>query len=104
VKESKVEEDKIREELEAEIAALLEARDESDNPDERAAATQAIDVLQDKVDRLDIGVADNLGDMVDEIIEKLDEVLDANSLDAVSALGRTIRRLRDLRRGPAGAD
>lgn len=96
-----MEADSIREEFEAQIADLVEVRDESDDADEQAAANEAIELLQQKVDRLDMEV--DIGAMVDEVIEKLDEILNQNSLDAVSALGRTARRLRDVRRGQTGA-
>jgi hypothetical protein len=88
--------DDAREALEAEIAAQEQVRANSQDGDERAAASKAIETLEDEVDQLDITAANELGAKVDAIIEKLEEILNENRLDAASALGRSIRRLREL--------
>src|SRR5689334_10112345 len=88
--------DEAREALEAEIAAQVKARRKTSDPDEKAAAKEAIELLEDEVDRLDVLAANELGAKVDEIIENLKKVLDEKSLDAASALGRTIKRLEDF--------
>jgi chromosome condensin MukBEF ATPase and DNA-binding subunit MukB len=105
VKEADLDHDEARDLLESQIDALVSARDQSDDPDEIAAANEAIDLLQNEVDALNILAADELGPKVNEIIDRLDEILEENNLDAASALGRTFRRLRDLTEDPtAGGD
>jgi len=89
--------DRIRESLRAEIAALVAARNGMPAGDEREATNREIGRLQDAVDTLDVTVANELGAKVDAIIRKLDEVIEAKNLDAASALGRSARRLRELR-------
>jgi DNA polymerase/3'-5' exonuclease PolX len=91
-----MEHDGVREALQAEIAALVTARDNCRDPEERAALSKAIEKLEDEVDRLDMIAANELGAKVDEIIENLDEILNEKRLDAASALGRSIRRLREF--------
>ena len=97
-----MEHDQAREALNAQIDGLVNAREEMADEQERAAATRAIDLLQDEVDRIDILAADELGGRIDEIIARLEEILEQEALDAASALGRTIRRLRQFADDPAG--
>lgn len=93
-----MDQDQVRETLEAQISALVRARRDSPDPDEKAAATQAIAQLENEVNLLDLTAADALPAKVEAIIASLDQVLNAHSLDAASALGRSIGRIRDMAR------
>ncbi|HLL29642.1 MAG TPA: hypothetical protein VK403_01470 [Allosphingosinicella sp.] len=90
--------DQVRETLEAQIGALVKARRETQDASEKAAASEAIAKLEREVDQLDITVANALPAKVDAIISSLEQVLNAHRLDAASALGRSVRKLRDLAR------
>ena len=94
--------DEVRELLETQIEALVEARDETTDPTERGALSDAIDLLQNEVDVLDITAADQLGAKVDDIIGRIDRILEEHPLDAASALRRTLDRLREFMDDPAG--
>jgi len=94
--------DDVREALQAQIAELLVARDETDDENEDAAIDKAIMLLEHEVDLLDIGVANHLGERVDAIINRIDKILNEKNLDAASALGRTVHRLRNRFDRPAG--
>jgi hypothetical protein len=93
-----VDHDQVRETLEAQINALVRARRDSQDPDEKAAASEAITRLENEVNQLDLTAADALPAKVNAIIASLDKVLNAHSLDAASALGRSIGRIRDMAR------
>lgn len=90
--------DQVRETLEGQINALVRARRDSQDSDEKAAASAAIARLENEVNQLDLTAADALPAKVSAIIASLELVLNAHSLDAASALGRSIGRLRDLTR------
>jgi predicted component of type VI protein secretion system len=91
-----VDHDQVRETLEAQISALVRTRRESQDANEKSAASEAIARLENEVNQLDITAADALPAKVNEIIAALDAVLNEHDLDAVSALGRSIRRIRDM--------
>lgn len=91
-----MDQDQVRETLEAQIGALVKARRESQDASEKAAASEAIARLEREVDQLDITAADALPAKVDAIVSSLEQVLDAHGLDAASALGRSVKKLRDL--------
>jgi hypothetical protein len=57
----------------------------------------AISKLQREVNLVNITAADALPAKVDAIVKSLQEVLEANSLDAVSALGRSIKKIEALK-------
>lgn len=91
-----MDQDKLRETLQAQIGELIASRAQTGDAAAKAAATKAIALLEQQVDDLDLAAADSLGAQVDALIANLTEVLDAAPLDAASALGRTIDRLRQL--------
>lgn len=95
--------DQTREALRVQINTLAAARDASQDPAERAAANEAIADLQRAVRKINIAVADQLGAQVDALIADLEEVLNRHQLDAVSALGRTIKKVREMARPPGEA-
>lgn len=101
--------DQTREALRVQINTLAAARNASQDPAEKAAANEAIAELQKAVRKISIGEADKLGGQVDDLIAELDKVLNRHPLDAVSALGRTIKKVREKVRemappgGPASA-
>lgn len=86
--------DETRTKLRLQIEDLIEARDASTDDDEKKAADEAIKAIQRTIRKLNIGAADQLGPKIDALIKDLDAVLDKYPLDAVSALGRTIRKAR----------
>lgn len=86
--------DQVREALDAEINRLITARDALPQGDERKATSAQIERLFDEVSRINITVAGQLGAKVDAIIAKIEEVVEAENLDAASALGRSANRLR----------
>jgi chromosome condensin MukBEF ATPase and DNA-binding subunit MukB len=97
--------DEVREALNAQINALVTARANSQDQGEKDAATNAIEELENEIDLLDGIATDELVAKVDAIIERLDEIVEENNLDAASALGRSFRKLRDLTQDPtAGGD
>lgn len=65
------------------------------DPAKRAAATDAIARLQARRNRVITMDADAIGAEVDRLVGELEEIRTRHGLDAVSALGRTIGRLRD---------
>ena len=91
-----MEHDQARTALEEQITTLLAARDKASDAEERAGLTQSIELLEDEVDNLDVVTANELGSKMDDIIGKLDEILNEKGLDAASALGRAIDRLRQF--------
>jgi hypothetical protein len=91
-----MDQDQVRETLEGQIDDLVRARRESQDPQEKAAASEAIAKLQGEVDRLNLAAADGLGAKVDSIVASLQQVLDAHGLDAASALGRSIKKIKSL--------
>lgn len=86
--------DETRKKLRLQIADLADARDASASDDEKSAANEAIDALQKAIRKINIAAADGLGAQVDALIEDLDAILAKNQLDAVSALSRTITKVR----------
>lgn len=92
-----MEQDKVRDTLEGQIDDLVKARRASSDPSEKTALSTAISKLEREVDLLNLTAADALPAKIDAIVESLQEVLQANSLDAVSALGRSIRKIEDLK-------
>jgi hypothetical protein len=88
--------------LTARIQALRAERDNTTDPTKRSAAQEAIEGLQAaRAGIIDAG-ADALGPMIDQLAGRLDEIRTRCGLDAVSALGRTIDRLRSVAAGGDG--
>ena len=63
----------------------------------KAAAKSAIAKLQAARDLITVQEADAIGAEIDKLVNALEKVRTAENLDAVSALGRTIKRLREVR-------
>ena len=93
--------DVVRNAIETRIAVLVRARNSSTDTDKRKAFKEAIDLLQNEVDGINIVTATQLNAKVDEIITRLKEIQDEKALDAGSALGRTIKKFQDLVGNPA---
>lgn len=91
-----MEQDKVRNTLEGQIDDLVKARRASSDPKEKEALSSAISRLEREVDLLNLTAADALPAKVDAIVKSLQGVLQANSLDAVSALGRSIEKIEAL--------
>lgn len=72
------------------------------DPAKKAAATKAIAELQAARARIIVLEADKIGPEIDKLVKELEDIQNEHGLDAVSALGRTIKRLAD-RRQPAAA-
>jgi len=89
--------DKAREELQAQKSALVKARRAATDQASKAAATEAIDRLDRAISDINIAVASQLGAKVDALVADLDEIRTRHSLDAVSALGRSVQKLRRLK-------
>jgi hypothetical protein len=96
VKEIDMSHDEIRDLLQTQIDALVQARNDTTDPTERGALSEAITLLQDEVDVVNVTAASALGAKVDDIVGRLDQIIDENPLDAASALKRSIRRLREF--------
>jgi hypothetical protein len=92
-----VDHDKVRETLNAQIDDLVTARSQSQDPQEKAAASAAIARLENEVNQLNLTIAAGLPAKVNAIVAELQKVLDAHSLDAVSALGRSIKKIKALK-------
>lgn len=92
-----MEQDKVRNMLEGQIDDLVKARRASGDPQEKEALSTAIAKLEREVDLLNLTAADALPAKVDSIVKSLQGVLQANSLDAVSALGRSIKKIEGLK-------
>ena len=60
----------------------------------KAAVTEAIAKLHARRNRVIVMDADAIGPQVDQLVAELEEIRNRHGLDAVSALGRTINRLR----------
>ena len=86
--------DETRTSLRLQIEDLIAERDASSDDDEKNAANDAIKAIRRTIRKLDIDAADQLGANIDALIKDLDAVLDKYPLDAVSALGRTIKKVR----------
>lgn len=93
-----MEQDKVRDTLEGQIDDLVKARRASSDVEEKQALSTAISTLEREVDLLNLTAADALGGKIDSIVKSLQEVLEANSLDAASALGRSIKKLEALKK------
>lgn len=91
-----MDQDKVRDTLEGQIDDLVKARRDSQNPQEKAALSAAIAKLENEVDQLNLAVAGSLAAKVNAIVESLQQVLSAHSLDAASALGRSIKKIKDM--------
>ena len=63
----------------------------------KKAASQAIKKLEVALDRITVAEADAVGPEIDKLVKALEKIRTAQQLDAVSALGRTIKRLRRAR-------
>jgi hypothetical protein len=94
-----MDQDEVRNELEAQITALVKARRATNNQAEEVQLTEAIEELERGVRRINIAAADQLGPKMDALLEELEEIRTHNNLDALSALGRTIHRLRAVGQG-----
>lgn len=92
--------DQARTALEKQITTLVAARDEGSDAQERAGLSQSIELLEDEVDNLDVVTANELDSKMDDIIGKLDKILNEKGLDAASALGRAIDRLQQFLNDP----
>jgi hypothetical protein len=62
----------------------------------KAAASKAIRKLQAARDRITVKEGDAIGAEIDKLVEALEKIRTAQALDAVSALGRTIKKLRGM--------
>jgi hypothetical protein len=91
-----LDQDKVRETLEGQIDDLVKARRASSNAQEKTALSAAISKLEREVDLVNLTAADALPAKVEAIVKSLQQVLQANSLDAVSALGRSIKKIKAL--------
>lgn len=60
----------------------------------KKAASQAIKKLEVALDRITVAEADAVGPEIDKLVKALEKIRTAQQLDAVSALGHTIKRLR----------
>jgi hypothetical protein len=88
--------------LTARIQALRAERDNSTDPTKRSAAQEAIEGLQAaRAGIIDVG-ADALAPMIGQLAGQLEEIRTRCGLDAASALGRTVDRLRNLAAGGDG--
>jgi hypothetical protein len=87
----------IRLNLAKRIGELGQARDRAGATDEeKAAARAAIKKLQDVCDAVDIGATDDFVGTVNKLIADLEKIRTSRNLDAVSALGVTIKKVREL--------
>jgi hypothetical protein len=91
-----VDQDKVRETLEGQIDDLVKARRDSGDPQEKEALSTAISKLENEVDLLNLAAADALPGKVAAIVASLEAVLSAHGLDAASALGRSIEKIKTL--------
>lgn len=66
------------------------------DPAKKAAAATAIARLQAARARIIVEDADKIGAEIDKLVKELEDIQTARPLDAVSALGRTIKKLREL--------
>jgi len=90
----------IRQNLTKRIAELGQARDrDGATEDEKKAARAAIRELQDARDAIDVAEADQFVETVDKLIADLEEIRTSRNLDAVSALGVAIKKVRRLTDG-----
>jgi hypothetical protein len=80
--------------INARIQAVRAERDGTTDQTKRAAALEAIEGLQAARAEIIVSEADALGPLVDQLADQLEEIRTRYGLDAVSALGRTIDRLR----------
>ena len=62
------------------------------DPAKKAAATKAIAELQAARARIIVLEADKIGPEIDKLVKELEDIQNEHGLDAVSALGRTIKR------------
>ena len=79
----------------AQINALRTRRNETTAASEKAALGQAIADLQDSRNAIDEAANDAIGAEIGSLIEKLEAVRTSHNLDAVSALGRSVKRIRE---------
>ena len=90
----------IRQNLTTRIRELGQARDrDGATEDEQKAAKAAIKKLQDARDAVEVGAADEFAATVDKLIADLERIRTSRNLDAVSALGVAIRKVRQLTDG-----
>src|SRR6266498_84359 len=78
--------DELRENMRGQIADLRAQREASTDDEEKKAANEAIEAIQNTIRQIDIDAANQLGGKIDALIKDLDAVLDKYPLDAVSAL------------------
>ena len=86
-----------RRELELEIAELSEVF--RNTPDGAAKEELRLEInrFRDEVDDINLSAAAALAGKVDEALQNLEGVRTRHGLDAASALGRSIQRLREFR-------
>ena len=63
----------------------------------KAAASKAIDKLEAALDRITVQESDAIGAEIGRLVGELEKIQNAERLDALSALGRTVKKLRELR-------
>ena len=87
----------IRQNLTTRIGELGKERDrDGATEDEKKAAKAAIKELQDARDAIDVAAADAFAETVDKLIADLEKIRTSRNLDAVSALGVAIKKVRKL--------
>jgi enolase len=86
--------DELRENMRGQIADLRAQREASTDDEEKKAANEAIEAIESTIRQINIDAANQVGGNIDALIKDLDAVLDKYQLDAVSALGRTIKKVR----------
>jgi hypothetical protein len=97
-KEIQMDRNTIRTNLAKRIGELGQARDrDGATEDEKKAAKAAIKELQDARDAIDVGATDEFAETVDKLIADLEKIRTSRNLDAVSALGVAIKKVRQLR-------
>lgn len=90
----------IRQNLTTRIGELGRERDrDGATEDEKKAAKAAIKELQDARDAIDVAAADAFAETVDKLIADLEKIRTSRNLDAVSALGVAIKKVRKLTDG-----
>jgi len=87
--------DKLRTQLEGEIAALKTERAAMTEQSDKDAATKAIAALRNRIDLLDVQATDDFAAAIESIVGDLEEVMGDIETDAVAAIKRTVKRLRD---------
>lgn len=97
--ERAVDGNQMRAALGAQINALAAERDSTQDEAAKAAAVEAIAKLQNARRLINIAANDAIGAQVDSLLADLKEVQTRHQLDAGSALGVAIDRLREAAGG-----